>query len=215
MYANVLAKIDDYKLAMPDFLTDARVARIKLICQTFIALYDYLEQAEARLDGVYKFQKFMEKGGDQPVNKPPDFAALALPAGAPEGFVKEFRDTMGLLKRQSGYTESIGADLKIVPVKGEPVSPAQKQPDFKYEARQGYWLYATGSMQGMRSVNFYYRRKGSEQWVFVGYLNRAPGEIHISPAQAGVPEIGEIKAIFSENNEEVGQFSTNTEVTLS
>jgi hypothetical protein len=33
-----------------------------------------------------------------------------------------------------------------------------------------------------------------------------------SPAQAGVPEIG---AIFYDNNQEVGQSSTNTEVTLS
>jgi hypothetical protein len=51
--------------------------------------------------------------------------------------------------------------------------------------------------------------------MFVGYLTRSPGEIHIAPAQAGMPEAGEIKAIFFEDNREVGQFSTNTEVTLS
>jgi hypothetical protein len=215
MFANVLGKIDDYKTVLPEFLTDAKVTRIKLICSTYIAIYDYLEQAEARLDAHYKFQKFMEKGGDQPVNEPPDFARLTLPADAPEGFVKEFRNTMNLLKRQDGYTPAIGADLKIVRVKGEQISDDQKQPAFKYEMRQGYRLYVTGSMQGMRAANFYYRRKGASEWMFVGYLTRTPGEIHIAPAQSGAAESGEIKAIYFEDNKEAGQFSTNTEVTLS
>jgi hypothetical protein len=215
LYANVLGKIDDYKTVLPEFLTDERTTRIKLICSTYIGLYDYLEQAEARLDAYYKFQKFMEKGGDQPVNEPPDFAKLTLPAGAPEGFVKEFRKTMNLLKQQDGYTAAIGADLKIVRVGGASISDEEKQPAFKYEMRQGYRLYVTGSMQGMRAANFYYRRKGTDAWTFVGYLTRTPGEIHIAPLQTGAAETGEMKAIFFEDNKEVGLFSTNTEVTLS
>jgi hypothetical protein len=216
MYENVLQKIDDHKTAIADFLTVERVARIKLICETYIAVYDYLQQAEARLDGFYKFQKDLEKGDEgETVVEPPDFAKLTLPAGAFKGFVTEFRSVMGLLKRQDGYTAAIGADLKIVSVKGEPISPDQKQPAFKYEARQGFRLYVTGSMQGVRAVNFYYRRKGQTEFVFVGYLTRTPGEVHIPPAQAGTPEMGEIKAIFFEDNAEVGQFSTNTEITLS
>jgi hypothetical protein len=216
MYENVFEKIDDYKSVMPEFLTNERVARIKLICEMYIAVYDYLQQAEARLDGFYKFQKDLEKGDEgEAVVAPPAFAELALPAGAFKGFVKEFRNTMGLLKRQDGYTAAIGADLKIVPVQGESISRDERQPAFKYEMRQGYRLYVTGSMQGMRAANFYYRRKGQTEWTFVSYLTRTPGEVHIPPAQAGTPEAGEIKAIFFEDNAEVGQFSTNTEVTLS
>ena len=216
MYENVLDKIDDYKVVMPDFLTPERVERIKLICQMYIAVYDYLLQAEARLDAFYQFQKDLEKGAEgEPVDVPPGFATLAMPAGAFKGFVTEFRSLMGLLKRQDEYTEAMGVDLKIVKVKSEPISDDQKQPAFKYEMRQGYRVYATGSMQGMRAANFYYRRKGSDIWAFVGYLTRTPGEIHIPPQQSGVPESGEIKSIFFEDNHEVGLFSTNTEITLS
>ena len=158
----------------------------------------------------------MEKGTPgEAVNAPPDFEPLVLPVGAFKGFVTEFRRDIGLLKRQNGYTRAIGEDLMIIAEKGEAISPEQRQPAFKFEARQGYRLYVTGSMQGMRAANFYYRLQGASDWTFVGYLTRTPGEIHIAPAQAGVPEAGEIKSIFSENNSEVGLFSTNTEVTLS
>lgn len=215
MYANVLAKIAGYE-GVIDGLDAGRVARIRLMCQTYIAVFDWLEQCEARLTSAYEFQKELERGATgEPVNPPPAFDALTLPAGAFKGFVTEFRKEIGLLKKQSGYTQAIGEDLMIVAEKGDQIAPEQRQPDFKYEVRQGFRLNVTGSMQGMRAANFYYRRKGQENFVFVGYLTRTPGELHIPPAQADTPETGEIKAIFSENNQEVGQFSTNTEVTLS
>jgi hypothetical protein len=215
MYANVLAKIGNYKNVI-DGLTDARIERIKLMCQMYIAVYDWLAQSEARLAGGYEFQKDLEKGNlSETVNAPPAFETLVLPAGAFKGFVTEFRKEIGLLKKQNGYTAAIGEDLMIVREQGEAISPEQRQPAFKYEMRQGFRLLVSGSMQGMRAANFYYRRKGQTEWMFVGYLTRTPGEIHIPPAQTGQPEAGEIKSIFSENNEEVGQFSTNTEVTLS
>lgn len=215
MYANVLAKIENYKNVI-DGLDDPRIERIKLMCGTYIAIYDWLAQSEARLGGGYEFQKDMERGpsGETPT-PPPAFVSLALPAGAFKGFVTEFRKDMGLLKRQNGYTRAIGEDLMIVAAEPDQISPEERMPAFTFTARQGYRVSVTGSMQGMRAANFYYRRKGQTEYVFVGYLTRAPGEIHIPPAAAGVPEVGEMKAIFSENNQEVGQFSPSTEVTLS
>jgi len=215
MYANVLAKIENYKNVI-DGLDDARIARLKLMCNMYVAVYDWLGQSEATLGGGYEFQKDMEKGttGETPT-PPPAFAALVLPAGAFKGFVTEFRKDIGLLKKQNGYTRAIGEDLMIVAAEPDQISPAERVPAFAFTVRQGYRVSVTGSMQGMRAANFYYRRKGQAEYAFVSYLTRAPGEVHIPPAQAGVPEIGEIKAIFSENNQEVGQFSPSTEVTLS
>lgn len=215
MYANVLAKIENYQDAIAD-LTDARVARIILMCRVYITVYDWLEQSEAALKGGYEFQKDLEKGDiNEAVSALPPFPALALPAEAFKGFVKEFRDEMGLLKKQKGYTRAIGEDLMIVAAAKEAQRPEDAKPAFEYAARQGFKLWVTGKMQGMGAVKFYYRRKGGSEWVFVAFLNKLPGEIQIPPAQAGVPEIGEIRAIYFDNNAEVGQFSTNTEVTLS
>lgn len=215
MYANVLAKIENYQDAIVD-LSDARVARIILICRTYIAVYDWLEQSEAALRGGYAYQKDMERGEISETPSPsPVFPALVLPVGAFKGFVKEFRDEMGLLKKQKGYTQAIGEDLMIVAASKEARRPEDLMPAFEYAARQGFKLWVTGRMQGMGAVKFYYRRKGASDWIFVGFLTKTPGEIQIPPAQAGVPEAGEIRAIYFDNNQEAGQFSTNTEVTLS
>lgn len=215
MYWNVLRKIDNHKEAIAD-LSDARVARIKVICQMYVALYDWLEQSEAALKGGYEYQKDMERGELSEAPSPvPVFPALVLPAGAFKGFVQEFREEMGLLKRQPGYTRAIGEDLMIVAAAKEAQRPEDKQPALEYAARQGFKLWVTGRMKGMGAVKFYYRRKGATDWFFVAFLNKLPGEIQIPPAQAGVPEIGEIKAIYFDDNQEIGQFSTNTEITLS
>lgn len=215
MYANVLAKIEHYKDVI-DGLDGPRIDRFKLMCNMYIAVYDWLQQSEATLGGGYEFQKDMEKGDSaEAPTPPPAFAALALPGGAFKDFVTEFRKDIGLLKKQNGYTRAIGEDLMIVAGEADQISPGERMSAFTFTARQGYRVSVTGSMQGMRAANFYYRRKGQADYAFVGYLTRAPGEIHIPPAQAGVPEVGEIRAIFSENNAEVGQFSPSTEVTLS
>ncbi len=64
-------------------------------------------------------------------------------------------------------------------------------------------------MHGLAAVKFYYRRKGTTEWL------KLPGEIQITPAQAGTPEVGDLRAVFTENDTETGQFSDSTEVTLS
>lgn len=73
----------------------------------------------------------------------------------------------------------------------------------------------SGKIGGLAAVKFYYRRKITTEWLNVGFLTKLPGEIQIPSAQAGVPEVGDIRAVFTENNEEVGQFSDSTEITLS
>lgn len=215
MYANVLAKIENYQDAIPD-LTDARIARILLMCRMFIAVYDWLEQSEAALGGGYEFQKDLERGEvSEAVAAPPPFPVLALPAGAFKGFVTEFRSEMGLLKRQKGYTQAAGEDLMIVREAKAAKNPADMKPAFEYAARQGFKVWVTGRMQGMSGAKFFYRRKGATEWIFIGFLIKTPGELAIPPAQAGVPEAGEIRAVFIDGNAEAGQFSDNKEITLS
>jgi hypothetical protein len=47
-------------------------------------------------------------------------------------------------------------------------------------------------------------------------LTKLPGEIRITPAaQSGMPEVSDIRAIFTGNNAEAGQFSGSKEIKLS
>ncbi len=215
MYANILAKIDTH-VPVPIDLAAAKLARLKLICENYVAIYDWLEQLGATVSECYGWRDDMEDGDtSEPIQPPPVFQTVTLQPFSFKGFVKEFREIVALIKELDGYTTAIGEDLMIFKPKGEGLNVNEAQPDFKYESKQPFKVRVTGSMQGFKTANFYYQRKGGETSVFVGYLGSLPAELTIAPAQAGVPEVGFIKAIFVDKNTEVGQFSTSTEVTLS
>lgn len=214
MYANFRAKIDGYRTALG--LTADQVTRLVLICDLYIAIYDWLILVEATKSETTRWRDDLEKGDEsKAVQPPPSFVTLTLPVGAFNGFVNEFRETIGLIKRLEGYTEAIGLDLKIVRIKPDPLNPNDAQPDYKFEAKNGFKVRVTGKMQGFKSANFYWRRKGENNYGFIGYLTSMPGELTITPAMPGVPEVGDIRAIFVENNVQIGNYSSNTELTLS
>ncbi len=214
MYGNFRAKIDGYRITLG--LTGDQVTRLILICDLYIAIYDWLILVEATKTETTRWRDELEQGDESnPVQPPPDFVELILPNGAFNGFVREFRDTVGLIKRLDGYTQAIGLDLMVVRLKGAPPNLNEAQPDFKFESKNPFKVRVTGKMQGFKTANFYYRRKGENNYVFVGYLTNMPGELTIPAATPGVPEVGDIKAIFVEKNVEVGIFSPSTELTLS
>jgi len=214
MYANFLVKIDDHA---PTFgLTGPQTARLKLICETFIEIHDWLDQLNASVSQCYKWRDDMEDGKEgETVAPPPSFEALNLPAGAFKGFVTEFRKKVGQLKEHDNYTQAIGADLKIIAVKGEETNLADVKPAFEYEPSADFKVSVTGKMQGFKTVKFSYMRKGTSTFVPIGFLTNLPGELEITPAQPGTPETGFIRARFFENNQDVGQYSDNAEITIS
>lgn len=214
MYANFKAKIRGYETILG--LTSDQIVRLELICNLYIAIYDWLNLVDATKTETTRWRDEMEKGDEsRPVQPPPNFVTLSLPAEAFNGFVNEFRETVGLIKRLEGYTEALGLDLMIVRVKGDPPNLNEVQPNFSFTSKPDFKVRVTGSMQGFKSANIYYRRRGENNYSFVGYLTNLPGELTITPAAPGVPEKGDIKAIFVEKNVEVGIFSDNSELTLS
>lgn len=215
MYANILAKIDTH-VPVPIDLAAAKLARLKLICENYVAIYDWLNQLDATVSQCYEWRDDMEDGDtSEPIQPPPVFQTVTLQPFSFKGFVNEFREIVALIKELDGYTTAIGEDLMIFKPKGEGLNLNEVQPNFKYESKQPFKVRITGSMQGLKTANFYYQRKGSETSVFVGYVGSLPAELTITPAQSGVPEVGFIKAKFVDKNVEVGNFSTSTEITLS
>jgi hypothetical protein len=213
MYANVFAKIDLHQPVLD--LEAAKLTRLKMICQNYIAIYDWLEQMEATKGQCYEWRDDMEKGDtSEPIQPPPVFLTVTLQPFSFKGFVTEFREIVGHIKELDGYTEAIGLDLMIVRAKGTPPNLNEVFPDLRYDEKAGFKVRVTGSMKGFKSANFYYRRRGENNYFFVAYLNSLPGELTVPAAVPGQPEVGDIKAIFVEKNEEVGIFSDNTEIRL-
>lgn len=215
-FTNIKAKIENYADVLP--LAAAKVTRLLLICDTFIAVYNYVEQSRATTESLTDWQDliFKAKGGTQgePAPNPPAFQTLALPAGAFTGIFEEFQELVADIKRCDNYTRGIGEDLMIVAATGEEKEEAGLVPDLKLKTSAGsYAADISGSMQGVKILKVEYLKKGANipQTFF---LDKLPAVINIFPSQSGEPESGQIRAIFFENNKETGKWSPNYTLTV-
>ncbi len=215
MFQNIFAKIGGYESVLP--LTSDQVKRIQLICNEFIAIYNYVEQAQATTKSLTEWRDFCWKGSpvNDPAPMPPVYPTYNAVANSFIGIFVEFRDLREAIVAAANYTQAIGEDLMIVAIKSEGIAPSEMVPSLKVSTATGYKVNISGSMQGMDAMRVEYLRKGSSEWVTVAFLTKLPAEFTITPAAAGVPEIGNIRAIYIQKNADVGNFSPQYEITIS
>lgn len=215
MFANIKAKISGYTAVLP--ITAAQETRILLICNTFSAAYEYVEQIRASTSSLVEWRDIIFNGsptGD-PAPATPAFATPSLPVGAFIGILTEFRDLRELIVASPGYTESIGEDLMIIGEEqgkaiGETVAPA-----LTVSTATGYQVNISGSMQGNDAMRIEYQRQGQASWNIAAFVTKMPASFTISPAEAGLPENGRIRAIFIVKNQDFGNYSPEYPVTIS
>jgi len=217
MFTNVKAKIAGYEAVLP--LTAAQVARLELICDTFISVFNYVEQTRATVRQLTNWQDliFTAKGGTpgEPVPAAPDFQDYTPKPDSFVGIFDEFRTLRDQIVSSPGYNHGIGEDLMLVAPEGEELNLNELAAAVKLTPSAGYKVRADGSLQGMDAMRFDYQRKGASGWTPVGFLTKLPGEFTITPQTAGEPETGVIRARLLKNNQEVGQFSPLYPITIS
>lgn len=217
MFTNVKAKIGGYAAILP--LAAAKVTRIELICDIFIALFNYVEQTRATAEQLTEFQALIETAAGNTPGKPapdaPVFQPLNLPAGAFVGIFEEFKDLVEDIKAADNYTRGIGEDLMIVAPEGTSTPDADIAASIQPQATgSNYKVNIKGSLQGQSAIRVEYYRKGAgvPQSFF---FTKLPGEITIVPHTPGEPESGSLRAILLRNNQEIGQWSPDYPVTVS
>ena len=215
MFLNILAKINAYEPILP--LTSDQVKRIKLICEEFIAIYNYVEQCQATTKSLTEWRDLCWKGSpvNDPAPAPPTYPTYNAVADSFIGILIEFRELRDIIVSSPGYTLAIGEDLMIV---GTPQANAQPQdtaPSLKVVTSNNYAVKLSGSMQGMDAMRVEYYRKGSNTWQLVGYFTKMPGELTITPHVAGEPESGNIRAMFIKKNADFGNYSPEYAITVS
>jgi hypothetical protein len=217
MFTNVKAKIGGYQATLP--LTAAKVDRIMLICETFIAVCNYVEQTRATLKNLTEWQNliFTAEGGTPGAVAPkaPTFNTVTLPDDAFVGIFAEFRRLRDDIVNADNYTHGIGEDLMIVAPEGEDLNLNELQASARLTALAGYKVRAEGSLQGMDAIRFDYQRKGASAWTPVAFLTKLPAEFTIAPHAPGEPETGVIRVVLLKENTEVGQFSPQYPITVS
>jgi hypothetical protein len=216
MFTNVKAKIAGYKNILP--LAQDKIDRIILICDIFIAVFNYVEQTRATTLNLTDWQDLIFTGEGatkgEPAPAPPEFQELTLPAGAFVGIFEEFQELIADVKEADGYTRGIGEDLMIVAAEGEDISPEDLVADIKPQTLAGNKVRISGSLQGMKAMKVQYQAKGSNT-VQEFFLTNLPAEITITATTPGQPENGFIRGVLIENNAPVGQWSPDFPVTIS
>ncbi len=146
MFTNILAKIETYETVLP--ITTAQVAKIQLICETFIAVYNFVEQARATLENLTDWQNDVFNSKEvEDVPPTPVFTEITLPEGAQTGIFMEFRELVDLIKASPRYTIGIGEDLMIVAPESDPLLEEEVVPDLKVTTSTGYVVHVKGSLQ--------------------------------------------------------------------
>jgi hypothetical protein len=217
MFTNIKAKIGGYQEILP--LTAGQVDRIMLVCETFITVYNFVEQTRATLKQLTEWQDliFTAEGGLQGDGAPkaPTFNPVTLPDGAFVGLFPEFRKLRDDIVNADGYNAGIGEDLMIVAPEGEELNLNELVAQVKLTTAAGYKVRAEGSLHGMDAMRLDYQPKGAGNWTPVAFLTKLPAEFTIAPQTAGEPETGVIRAVLLEKNEEVGNFSPQYPITIS
>jgi len=210
---NFLAKIAKYETDLP--LTPAQVTNAQALCNSFISAFNATEQARQTMVAMTAWRDEVFTG--EPTGAAaPAAPAFAAPPATPFtlGFVKQFFALRDLIVASPGYTETIGEDLGIVGTKQSSALPSTVTPQLKPVTSAGYQVNLTGSMQGMDALKVEYARKGGN-FATVAFLTNTPGGFQITPAVAGEPEMGHIRAVFIKKNAEYGNYSADYPVTLS
>lgn len=214
MFTNVLGKITTYAAALG--ISPVVLARVLLICETFLAVDDHIELSRATMESLIEWRDMVYEDdsivGDAP--PPPEFKSFTPPTDMFCGIFDEFREYVEQWKVAPGFTMPIGEDLMIVGNE-EPPTPETVSPALTVEVRPNYVIKFNAKMKGMNAVRIEYQRKGGAGFVMIGILTSLPGEITITPMTPGEPETGMIRAIYLKKNEPFGDYSPNYPVTLS
>ncbi len=215
MFQNVEGKIGGYTTILP--LTTGQVDRIILICQEFIAFYNYVTQSRATTESLVEWRNVIFNGtptGDA-APAPPTFPTYTAVTDSFIGIITEFREFRELIVASPGYTQAIGEDLMIVAPESEKKLAAETEPSLKVSTDTGYKVIVAGSMQGMDAMRVEYQRAASTTWNIAAFVTKLPAEFTVSPATPGDPENGRIRAIFIKKNDEYGSWSPEYSVTIS
>ena len=215
MFQNVKVKIGGYSAVLP--LTLAQTTAITLICNEFIAVYNYVAQARATTESLVEWRDIIFRGsptgGAAPA--PPVYPSYSAVAGSTIGIFTAFRDFVDLIKSSPGYTQAIGEDLMIVATKPEDIAEGSVTPDLKVSTLPGYKVEISGSLQGMDALRVEYIQNGKTEWNIAAFLTKMPGEFVIAGVSPGQAVTGRIRAVFIKKNNEFGNFSPEYPVTLS
>lgn len=144
----------------------------------------------------------------------PNASAPAAPAGLPPapGVLSRFRAYVRRIKAAPNYTTSIGENLRVV-APSSPVDDATVKPDLTAEPLANFKAKVRLPKRGFPGLIVQARREGEPDWTELGVKTSAVFIDERPTAQPNKPEVVSYRAIYSRNDQPVGQWSDVVTVT--
>lgn len=214
MFSNFKAKIEDFQVTL-GFDNDLK-ARMWLICDIYIELYQKIEQIRATMSELTAFQNTILKGEPRGDLAPPTpvFSAIAMPPESFIGILDEFREIVAFLKANPNYTESIGLDLMIVAEDSNGNGLSESSPELKLSVKNDTQVEIAFKKFKADAVEAQYRKAGTETWILADKATNSPVVHSPQFTTPGQAEKFEYRAIFLVKNERIGQWSPIYTITV-
>jgi hypothetical protein len=214
MFVNFNAKIDNYKTVFG--ISSDLLAKLHTICETFIEVYQKVEQNRAANSNLTSWQDkiFLGTPKGDAVPQAPTFVPINVPANAFIGIFAEFRELVGFLKSNPNYTDNIGLDLMIVATETEQASLENISPDLKLTLKNDVSVEIAFKKLDFDAIEIQYRKAGAENWLPADKATTSP-TIHTPQlTNAGQTEKFEYRGSYLQKNQRTGNWSPIYSVTV-
>jgi hypothetical protein len=214
VFANFNAKIDDYKNVFG--LTEPLLAKLHTICETFLEVYQKVEQNRAAGANLTSWQDtiFIGTPKGDPVPQAPKFAVINVPVGAFIGIFAEFREIVGFIKSNPNYTENIGLDLMIVAPETEQSNLNDASPNLKLALKNDVSVEIAFKKADFDAIEIQYRKASTENWLPADKATTSPTTHTPQLTVAGQAEKFEYRATYLQKNQRVGNWSPIYSITV-
>ncbi len=137
------------------------------------------------------------------------------PNKRPAGIFERLDNLRSRILLSATYTAEIGAALGIIPGEKAEAPEETLKPVIKASALSApYKLKVDVTRLGMPGYRVEFQRAGSSVWELGAFATSNPCEFAITPTTPGEPERILVRAILLKNNEQVGEPSDPTYVTV-
>lgn len=215
MFSNVEGKIAGYQAALS--LSLIQVGEIQSICNQFIAIYEFVGEAQATVHGLTEWRSLALTGSPKgaPLPAPGPFPSITLTGNEFIGILDMFRDWRARIVSNPGYTQAMGEDLMIVKVDGESLVPSEVTPRIQASAAQlGYLIGIMVADRGDSDMWLVESRQKGQDWKVAGSFTGKSGDITITPLSPGDPEQVELRVLLRRKNQPYGNPSQIATVTV-
>lgn len=201
---NILATIPTYGPILG--MTQAEIDRIILICETYIAVYNYADTTKAASKATNEWRDNCFEGPEtKDLAEPPAPATFTMPVGAFTNIVGALKKERDQIVEMDNFTDAIGEAMGLLGEETSNVNPGDLVASLtSVTAKPGSVVEVKFSLQGQSSMALQYRLKGEVSWKPAGDPTSSPYLHVLAPQVPDTPELREYRGILQKKNVQVG-----------